>query len=170
MKKWICCLVLASSIFATVARSQSKPEIVGTWELVSSTDTTEKGEVADSFGKSPTGFLTYTADGRMMAIISFGDRKLLSVPDYIAAPAEERAAAFATFAAYAGTYTLEPGRIVHHVQVAWLQNMVGTDQVRTIVKLARDTLILRTPPIRKGGKMVVQQLIWQRVKGGSKEN
>jgi hypothetical protein len=37
---------------------------------------------------NPTGFLTYTADGRMMAIITNGGRKPLSVDDRVSAPAE----------------------------------------------------------------------------------
>jgi hypothetical protein len=77
----------------------------GHGNLISATDTTENGDVKDSFGRNPTGFLTYTADGQMMGIIAFDGRKLLSVPDYISAPAQERAEAFATMVAYAGRYT-----------------------------------------------------------------
>ena len=50
------------------------------------------------------GLLTYTADGRMMSITTKGGRKPLSVPDNVGAPAEERAEAFATMTAYAGSY------------------------------------------------------------------
>ncbi len=165
MKKWILAVAFLFAALPSIGLAQSKETLVGTWKLVSATDTTDKGEVKDAFGSGAIGFLTYTADGRMMAIISHGGRKPLTVPDYIAAPAEERAAAFATFTAYAGTYTLESGRVIHHVQVASLQNRVGTDQVRTVVKLQGDELILRTPPILRGGRMVTTELIWQRLKG-----
>ena len=166
MKPWI----LATSLILTLgsdAGAQSKDALVGTWKLLSSTDTTEKGEVRDSFGRGAVGFLTYTADGRMMVIISHGGRKPLSVPDYIAAPAEERTAAFSSFIAYAGTYTLEAPQVIHHVQVASLENRVGIDQVRTIVKLEGGQLILRTPLLLKGGRMVREELIWQRWKADS---
>lgn len=164
MKKWILATPLMLLTLGSCAWAQSKDALVGTWKLVSSTDATEKGETRDSFGSGAVGFLTYTADGRMMAIISHGGRKPLSVPDYIGAPAEERSAAFSTFIAYAGTYTVEARRVIHHVEVSSLENRVGTDQVRTIVKLEGERLILRTPLLRKGGRMITEELIWQRWK------
>ena len=143
-----------------------KDALVGTWKLVSATETTEKGEQSDAFGRKPIGFLTYTAEGRMMGIISHAGRKPLSVPDHIAAaPVEERAEAFATFGAYAGTYTLETDRVIHHVDAAWLENWVGTDQVRIVAKLQGDQLILRTNPYLSRGSTVTTELVWQRVRG-----
>ena len=153
-------------LLPSVLGAQSKEALVGTWKLVSAEDTTDKGVKKDAFGKDPVGFLTYTADGRMMAIISNGGRKSLSVPDSIAAPSEERAAAFSTFGAYAGRYTLTGDRVVHHVEVASLQNRVGTDLTRTIVKLEQNRLILRTPSFLKGGEMVTTQLEWARLTNG----
>jgi Lipocalin-like domain len=147
-----------------------KDALVGTWKLVSATETTEKGEQSDAFGRNPIGFITYTPDGRMMAIISNGGRKPLSTIEYIKAPVEERAESFATFAAYAGTYTLEINRVIHHVQVAWLENWVGTDQIRTIVKLQDNELILRSPPSPRGSVMVTAVLVWHRWRGDSISN
>ncbi len=100
----------------------------------------------------------------MMAIISNARRRPLSTIDYVAAPVEERAEAFATFAAYAGTFTLEGNPVTHHVQISSVQNRVGTDLVRTIVKLEGDQLILRAPPIPRGGALVATVLVWQRWK------
>ena len=167
--KWLLAVGLAL-LSSVSARAQTKEALVGTWKLVSATDTADKGEVQNAFGNDPVGFLTYTVDGRMMAIISSGGRQPLSVPDYIAAPAKERAEAFATFSAYAGTYTLESHRVVHHVQVSSLQNRVGADLVRTIVSLKDGRLILETPPFLKGGKMVTTELIWERITNGTAKN
>jgi hypothetical protein len=150
---------------AASASAQSKDALVGTWKLVSATVTTEKGEKSDAFGRGAIGFLTYTADGRMMAMISHGGRKPLSVPDYIFAPASERAEAFATFAAYGGRYTYNKETVIHHVEVSSVQNHVGTDIARMIVKLQADELILRTPQFPEGGRMVTAEVIWQRLKG-----
>lgn len=140
-----------------------KDALVGTWKLVSAMETTEKGGSRDAFGRNPTGFLTYTSDDRMIGMISHGGRKRLSVPDYVNAPPAERAEAFATFLAYAGTYKIEGTRLIHHVEASWLENSVGTEQVRSIVKLEGDQLLLRTPPYLKGGRMVTAELIWQRL-------
>src|SRR5271166_3608827 len=102
MKKLILGAALIVALFASGGVAQPNDALVGTWKLVSGTDTTDKGETRAGYGQNPTGFLTYTSDGRMMAIISYGGRKPLSVPDYVSAPPEERAAAYSTFIAYAG--------------------------------------------------------------------
>ena len=49
-----------------------KNPLVGTWRLVSVTDTTDKGEVIkDAYGLNPAGLITYTADSRMMVIFTY---------------------------------------------------------------------------------------------------
>ena len=165
MTNWIIAVILTLISFPYVGMAQSKNALVGTWKLLSAKDTTENGEVRDAYGQNPTGFLTYTADGRMMAIITFDGRKPLSVPDYISAPAEERAEALATFVAYAGRYTFTDDKVIHHIEAAWVQNYVKTDQVRFIVKLEGNRVTLRTPPFLKGGvQLVNQELVWERMK------
>ncbi len=163
MKKQLVVGILLLSGFASSALGQSKDAFVGTWRLVSSTERNERGDVKDSFGKHPNGLITYTADGRMMAIIAFDGRKALSVADYVAAPAAERAEAFATFLSYAGTYTVKGNKVIHHVEVAWLQNRVGTDQVREFAFRDDGRLVLRTPPILKGGATITAELVWERI-------
>jgi hypothetical protein len=147
--------------------AQSKDALMGTWKLVSARDTTETGVTRDTFGPNPAGFLSYTADGRVMAIISNGGRKLLSTIDYVAAPLGERADAFATFVAYAGTFTLEGNQVTHHVEIGSVENRVGTDLVRTILKLDSDQLILRAPPAARGGVTATTVLVWRRWKAAS---
>ena len=165
MHNWILPVVLIALASPTKGNAQSKEALTGTWKLVSATDTTEKGAVKDPYGLNPTGFITYTADGRMMAIITNDGRKPLSVLDAVSAPAEERAEAFATLVAYAGTYAVTGDKVIHHVEAAWAQNVVNMDLVRTIVKLEGDRLILRTSPFMKSGLHIVyEDLIWERMK------
>ncbi len=142
--------------------AQSKDTVVGTWKLVTAIQTHGKGEAKPVFGLKPTGFVTYTADGRVMVIITEEGRKPLSVNDRIAAPATERAEAFATMVAYAGRYSFTGDKIVHHVEASWVPNQVGTDLVR-LVKLQGDHLVLRTPPMMDGGQHTVAELIWKRM-------
>ena len=55
-------------------------KLVGTWKLVSASSTTSTGERSETpYGLNPVGFLTYTEDGRVAALISYGGRKPLSV-------------------------------------------------------------------------------------------
>ncbi len=164
MRSWI---VAAASIvlaFPSSVHAQAKDVLVGTWKLVSATNTTEKGEVVeDAYGKNPTGFLTYTPDGRMMAIIAWGGRKPLST---LPAPGQEQAQAFATFLAYAGRYTFSGDRVIHHIEASLRQDWVNTDQVRFIVKLQGNRVTLRTPPFverNTGVRLANQELVWERV-------
>jgi hypothetical protein len=144
--------------------AQSKADLVGTWKLISVTDTTDKGQVIkDAYGLNPTGFLTYTAEGRMMAIITNGGRKPLSVRDRVSAPVEERADAFSTMVAYAGRYTVDADKVIHHVEVAAMQNNVDTDLVRTIVKLEGKRVTLRTPSFLRAGQQINEELVWERM-------
>ena len=100
-----------------------------------------------------------------MAIITNGGRIPLSVPDYVSAPAGERAEAFATLVSYAGRYTFTGDRVIHHVEVAWMENFVNTAQVRFIVKLQGNRVTLRVPPFLKGGVQISnQELVWERMK------
>jgi Lipocalin-like domain len=99
----------------------------------------------------------------MMVVIAEDGRKPLSVADRVSAPVEEKAQAFSTFIAYAGRYTFTGDKVIHHVEVASLQNDVNKNQVRS-VKLQGDRLTLRTPPILRGGVLQTLELVWERLK------
>jgi lipocalin-like protein len=142
--------------------AQNRQSLVGTWRLVSTSASTPAGRRIDPpIGSNPTGLITYTAEGTMMAIISSTGRKPLS-GDRISAPAAERAEAFATFFAYAGRYSLEGDKVIHHVEIASVQNWVNTDMVR-MVTFENNRIILRTPPLSVGGKLQTTVLVWERV-------
>ena len=138
--------------------------LIATWKLVSARDTTDKGEVIEApYGKNPTGFLTYSADGRMMAIITNDGRKFLS-GGADTSPVEEMAAAFATLIAYAGRYTVEGDKVIHHLDAAWVPNVVNRDLVRFIVKVEENRLTLRAAPFtRKGVQIAQEELVWERI-------
>jgi hypothetical protein len=114
-------------------------------------------------GLKPTGFITYTPEGRMSVVITTESRKPLSVSDFVSAPAEEQAEAFATMIAYAGRYTFTGDKVIHHVEASWMPNQVGTDLVRS-AKLQGDRLILRTPPTLVAGAQTTTELVWERLK------
>jgi hypothetical protein len=155
-------MLLAIVVSPTVS-AKCKDSIVGTWRLVSTTATTDKGDVNKAvLGQHPSGLLTYTADGGVMAIISDDGRKPLSVADRVSAPAEERAQAYSTFMAYAGRYTFTCDKVVHHVEIASLQNWVNTDQTR-FVHIEGNRLFVRNTPQLRGGVMVTIESVWERL-------
>ena len=79
------------------------------------------------FGDKPDGYIGYAPDGRMYAIFVNTDR---TKPQETVATDEEKAKLFSTITAYAGTYTLDKDKVVHHVDVSWNQAWTGTEQVR----------------------------------------
>jgi hypothetical protein len=142
----------------------SAAELVGTWKLIRTSSTTPAGEsIANPYGIAPVGLLTYTSEGRMSSVISYGGRKPLSMSSV---KMEEQAEAFNTFLAYAGSYTLSGDRVTHHVEVCSIQNYAEKDLVRTI-KFEKDKITLTTPPTLVNGKIQIIELVWQRVRTAS---
>jgi hypothetical protein len=140
-----------------------KDNLLGTWKLVSASSTASTGERDEApYGSGPSGFLTYTADGRVTALISYGGRKPLSM----APKPEEQAEAFKTFFAYAGTFSVNGDQVVHRVEVSSIQNYVNRDLVRT-AKLEGDRIVLVTPPTPMNGKVQTVELTWQRLPAGA---
>ncbi|WP_448208288.1 lipocalin-like domain-containing protein [Azospirillum sp. sgz302134] len=136
--------------------------LVGTWTLREAYAWDDKGgHLENVYGRSPTGFISYGADGRMMALITHGERARLD-GDRQSAPAEQRAAAYASSVAYAGTYEFDGERVVHHVKASTYPNWVGTDLVR-FVRFGEDHISLRTAPQMQNGVRSVLELIWQPV-------
>ncbi|MGA3107556.1 MAG: lipocalin-like domain-containing protein [Terriglobales bacterium] len=148
----------------------SNDRLVGTWKLLSASTRTSSGERDGApYGVDPVGFLTYTADGRVTALISYGGRKRLSILSAGGGPQvqiEEQAEAFKTFLAYAGRYTLTGDEVIHHVEISSIQNYVDKDLVRTL-KFEDESIILVTPPTSVNGKIQTVELVWQRVLAGS---
>jgi hypothetical protein len=162
--------ILATAAFAfffTAVVAQSDDKLTGTWKLASATSTTSSGEKCEPpYGPNPSGFLTYTGDGRVSALISYAGRKPISFGAETPALQAEQAEAFKTFLAYGGRYTLNGDKVSHHIEISSIQNFVGKDLVRT-VKFQGDQIVLTTPPTPVNGKIQIIELIWQRLPAGS---
>ena len=126
---------------ATAARPADNP-LLGTWKLKSYVrEVTATGERIDERGEHPNGYLSYAVDGRMYAIITWENR---IKPREVVPTDEERVKLFSTMISYAGTYTFDAEKVIHHVDISWNQNWTGTDQVR-FYKLDGNTLTITTP-------------------------
>ena len=137
-------------------------QIAGTWRLIAASATSGGDRNDAPYGPNPSGFITYTGDGRVMAIISHSGRKPLASGDRISASVDERAEAFATSFSYAGRYSLAGDRIVHRVEIASVQNWVDTDLVR-LVRVQNNRITLTTPPISVGGQIRTTELVCERI-------
>lgn len=106
----------------------SSEAVLGTWRMLSwKREIVATGEQFDVLGPDPVGFINYGADGRFYAIVVKRDRPR---PAGVPAADTEKLALFDSMLAYAGTYTLDHEKAVHHVDASWNQSWTGTDQVR----------------------------------------
>jgi Lipocalin-like domain len=158
-----------SALSSASSSAQPNP-LLGTWKLIAAIATHPDGTVnPEAYGANPSGYITYTADGRMMVLFSRGDRSPLSgahhsplSDDMKAIPLEECAQAFLTFNAYAGTYTLQENTVIHHVEIASIPNRVGTDLIRSFT-LSGNQITLKPPATLSKGVSQVYELVWERV-------
>ena len=101
-------------------------DITGVWLLRAfQVENLDTGEVSEPFGPDPRGTMMFHHDGRMVALLTPGQR---------AAPSTDadRARAFQQLVACSGPYRLEPpNRFVIEVDIAWFEPWIGTEQVRT---------------------------------------
>jgi hypothetical protein len=92
------------------------PQLVGSWQLVSATLRNRADDsVTDMFSANPKGFLLYTPDGGVSAII------------------ESVAGSGDIAVSYAGRATLVDDVVTHHVRVGNAKYRDGTEQLRHVV-------------------------------------
>jgi hypothetical protein len=117
--------------------------LLGSWRMVSwKKEFVATGKAVDALGPDPQGFITYTADGRVSVIVVPRDRP---APAELPPSDAEKVRLFDSLFAYAGTYTLDDDKVVHHLDTTWNQAWSGTDQVR-FYKLAGNRLSIHGAP------------------------
>jgi hypothetical protein len=159
-------LISAVAAFAFTARSalaDDKERLIGTWKLVEAvSEDLSTHEKTNIYKAGALGFITYGADGRIMAIVVNSGRKK---PAGDIATGPEAEALFRTMTAYAGSYTMKGSQIIHHVDASWNETWTGTDQIRNYT-IDGDRLSLATAPSPNPftGKMSVRTFVWEKVK------
>jgi len=146
----------------TIAVAGENP-VLGTWKLKSWVrDVAATGEKINQMGERPNGYLSYSADGRMYAIIT-ADKRIK--PLDVNPTDEQRVKLHQTMTAYAGTYTLQADKVIHHVDISWNEAWTGTDQVRYF-KLDGNILTITTAPNKSpmDGREGQTVLVWEKVK------
>jgi len=126
-------------IVAAKAALAGENPLLGTWKLKSYVrEVAATGERYNQRGEHPQGYLSYSMDGRMYAIITWDNR---INPHDVVPTDEERIKLYGSMVSYAGTYTMDAEKVIHHVDISWNQSWTGTDQVR-FYKLEGDTLTI----------------------------
>lgn len=135
-------ILLALSCLSCGPARAADNELIGTWRLKSFVrEVAGTSERYNQLGDHPDGYLSYGADGRMLTFFVSDEQ-----PRPRAEPTDaERIKLHKTMLAYGGTYTLSPGKVVHHVDIEWDGRRLGTDQVR-FYSIAGNTLTIKTEP------------------------
>ena len=107
-------------------------------------------------GETPKGYLIYTREGRMMALLVSSDRKAPQKD-------EDRIELHKTMYAYSGRYTVEEDRVTHHVDTSWNEAWSGGDQVRfASLDGSRLTIKSASQPSPHTGRLVASVVEWER--------
>jgi hypothetical protein len=100
-------------------------ELIGVWKLLSfDIEYKESGRREPFYGDAiPVGYIIFTPEARMMALIATSGRESGQTD-------AQQAALFRTMLALTGLYRVEPDRFIIAVDVSWNQALTGTEQVR----------------------------------------
>lgn len=155
-----CLFGIAAGIAAqtkTSAPADPGRQFVGHYRLLKFENFDERGaaRVAEYDG----GRIMYDAAGNMAAQLMRSNRRPLSSPS----TEPERAAAYATYTAYYGRYTLDPaaGKVTHHVEGALNNNWVRTDLVRWFAFSADGKQLMLS--LKNAEGRVTGTLTWERL-------
>jgi hypothetical protein len=163
-------------LFCLAATSAAPPpddlskKFLGAWRLVAiEGNPPGRANVYDR----PTGLILYAPSGQMCVnIVLKADRKPFApyTSGLLIATTEEKAAAFDTYAAYFGTFTLDAKArtVTHHLENNLVPGRQGTDNVRWFEFQSPDRLLLIPVEDGKGGvlarKDATYKLLWERLK------
>ena len=130
---------------AHISRDTSRNLLVGTWKMISWTvEDLLSGEKSPALGGSPSGYIAYSADGRVMVLILRSDR---TKPSGLVPTDKEKVALYDSMFAYAGTYAVDGQKVAHHIELSWNEAWTGTTQIRYL-HMTGDELTYTSAPAR----------------------
>lgn len=137
--------------------------LVGEWLLVSCEHHLAGGAVSRPLGVRPLGRLVYTKAGTMIVMLMRRDRKPFRSSGLFEGATAERAAAAESYVAYSGRWEPQVGSVVHHVDMSYFPNWIGTRQLR-FFKISGSRVTFTTRPYESRGIRQVARLVWRRAR------
>jgi hypothetical protein len=134
----------------------------GIWRLVSFLEQRPDGGWGPAFDAATHGSISYWPNGRMQVVMGSGDRPRMR-GDWNAVPAQDKAACLDRMVAYAGSYSVQGDRVLHHVDTCWIPNWEGRDLVRVMSFPQPKQLLLATVPDTGARARAAQQVLWERL-------
>jgi hypothetical protein len=154
-------LFLGWVLLALSSHAADGPALVGVWKLLSyQTEFQDGSPKRAMFGEHPKGYLIFTSEGRLMAVIEAESRNAPSTDS-------DRAALFKSLIAYSGKYRVKGDQWITSVDTAWNPAWDGTDQVRTFQIVGNRLMVtsMWQPAVNFSGSPLSRgSLVFERVK------
>jgi hypothetical protein len=109
-----------------------KTLLLGRWNIISWQQRYDDGRIAHPLGTALEGFIQYDASGAMMCMMGRANRPGFVTGGQWNAANEEKAGAYSSFMAYAGTYSIDGEYVTHHVDISLYPNWKNGDQKRRV--------------------------------------
>lgn len=138
--------------------------LLGSWRLISYKAEYADGSVADLYGSSPLGVISYDATGHMFVHVMKTDLPKCGTIDRRKCPDKQARLAFDNSFAYWGRYEVRPSEkmVLHYVQGASWPDFIGISQKR-FIEVSGKRLTIKTPRRKIGGVENVGVLVWERI-------
>ena len=146
----------------TTGRNEPMADVTGRWDIVSWVQDFDDGRQVYPLGEELEGFIRYTPDGDMVCLIARADRTPFTTGGQWNAADVEKAAAYSSVLAYAGTYDIEGDTVVHHVDLSLFPNWEGGDQRRRFILREDGTLALEARLEDGTAEARTARLVWRR--------
>jgi len=153
--------LLFGILLASSAIAQDREKLLGLWKLTSfDVEYQASGEKKSLYGAGAKGYLIFTPQARMIALLTAEGRKPAKTND-------ERSALLGSMIAYSGLYRLEGDRFITKVDTSWNESWNGTEQVR-FYKVIDDRLDIVSawgPSVVDPSQAIVRGILtWERVR------
>lgn len=139
-----------------------KKTLIGRWDIIAWEQRYDDGRVQRPMGEHLQGFIRYTAEGDMICMISKAERPAFKTGGQWDASDSEKAQAYQSILAYAGTFELEGDQVTHHVDISLFPNWRGGAQKRRL-ELQADGSLAITARLEDGTPQArTALLLWRR--------
>lgn len=137
--------------------------LLGRWNIVAWEQLYEDGRRQLPLGEHLEGFIRYVADGDIICMIACAEQKPFESGGQWNANAEERAGAYSSMLAYAGTWSIDGGTVTHAVNISLYPGWKGGEQKRH-VRLEGDILFIEAHLEQGTPEARTARLTWKRAR------
>lgn len=140
-------------------------DLIGAWKFVSANEVFSDGESRPQFGLEASGYLSYSPNGIVTAVLGSMRRPAGNATDPHGASDTEVVSMARDFIAYGGPFALdtETDTVTHHIDIALFPGWQGGDQTRHFT-VDGDLLRGTTPSMASpDGRTFHVELTWARI-------